>query len=1176
MDLAFKMAIARGTAGAGQAVRRMAALATWVALLALLGSCTEDAKPGVTAKADTAGPKDSGVDSGGADSETPSDATDIADAGETVSADAIADGSDGSTPPDGASGCLSDDQCAKSLQVKSCQLAVCDKASGQCKAAPKPGTCCDDSACPAPACTDAKCNVETALCEYKPILDCCAGQITSLKETFEQKSMAGFQETAGPTNGNVKWQVETRRAHSGKYSLYLGNECGSYDASQTKENGCSGGGTGGAISSKLKSPSLNLPADKPSILHFWVWIDAEPSWLATLSKSTSCPQPCAIDAVCAQEPQSGTSLCLTEKDVLKIKVNDTYLPWTSVTVGKNTGGQWKHILVDLAPYTGQGINVSWEFNTGNGLKNAFEGVYLDDIIVQTLCAKEGTLCDAAAKCKPDDSPCTSEDCNVFVNGTGGKGLCMFDMTPGCCIGVNDCSDNNDCTVDSCTKAAGASQGKCKSVPNAANLQCCQPATGLSEGFENGLSTWQQTETSKVVKWQINPTGGANGGASLYFGDATFGSYDDQSMKPKSPSGIICSKALKLPAGTMYNVAKFQLNLATEWDGKPAENYVNPPVIPNVTVPKVDELKVLVRYAGQYCGASGCKATGTGLPDGLWSSDVIKGTTGGKFTTVKVNLDKYAGKDIELCFSFDTGDPTANQYKGANIDDLKVEVVCIEDPCDSAAECAGTCGKCEAPLCQAGVCACEKVPGCCTSDGGCDDTDTCTTDKCETGICTHALNSPTCCSNKSTVQESWEKTDGKLPTGWKSQFLTGTSIVSGGKPYSKLVPWSVSGTKGYGGSLYSLYFGTNGVTYNAGNEVPAAVVRSPELTIPKNGTSLITFELFLSTEWNPPANSPTWKFVPPIDPTYTDRLRIGMFDMGEKDVTKASAWLWDSYQVQGSTAGKWREVVIKIPDTWKGKTVKLQFEFDAGTTNNNSYEGAFIDDLSLSTVCDKPECLADSDCSPANADACKSYFCAKDPKALLFSCKTDFKPGPGCCSASAPVPTETFEGGDLSKTSWVPSDSSSAVKWQVLKTSNTNGNFSAYFGNATALNYVDGTKAVTGYLESKTAVQLSADSKKSAVLSFKLWADIEASIETFQVKVTLTETNQSTVVWDHKVTTDFDPKKDLKSLVEKKINLSAFKGKGSISIQIFFDSVDGIKNTGQGLYIDDLAILEPCL
>ena len=1156
-------------------------LARWKAaallsVLAIAAGCSEETGPGTTAKTDAATGVDGSGDSAAEDSAQPGDA-DQPDG----SVSDVADGSGGDIdavgPGDIAAGCLTDDQCTKTLTVKSCQIAVCDKASGQCKAAPKPGSCCDDSACPAPACTEAKCNIESALCEYKPIVDCCDGQVTSLKETFEQKSMAGFQETAGPTNGNVKWQIETRRAHSGKYALYLGNECGTYDASQTKEGGCSGGGTGGAISTKLKSPSMNLPASAPSILHFWVWMDVEPSWLAGLAKSTSCPQACAIDAVCALEPQSGSSLCLTEKDVLKVKVNDTYLPWTSVTMGKSTGGQWKHILVDLAPYTGQGINVTWEFGTGNGIKNGFEGVYLDDIAVQTLCVKDGMLCDGNTPCKADDSPCTADTCNVFVNGNGGKGLCMFDKTPDCCIGTVDCSDNNDCTIDSCIKASGDTQGKCKSVPNAANLQCCQPATNLSEGFENGLSTWQQTETSKVVKWQINPKGGSAGSASLYFGDATYGSYDDQSMKPKSPSGIICSKPIKVPAGTLYNVAKFQLNLSTEWDGKAKEAYVNPPVIPGATVPKVDELKVLVRYAGQYCGASGCKATGTGLPDGLWSSDAIYGTTAGQYVPVKVSLDKFAGKDVELCFSFDTGDAAANQAKGVNIDDLKIEVVCIEDPCDSAAECAGKCGKCEAPLCQAGVCACEKIAGCCAGDGDCNDSDTCTSDKCEAGSCSHALTAPTCCSNKTPLQEAWEKTDGKLPSGWKSQFLSGTSIVSGGKPYAKLVPWSVTGTKGFANSLYSLYFGTNGVTYNAGSEVPAAVVRSPEVTIPKNGTSMITFELFLSTEWNPPVGDPNWKFVAPKEPTYTDRLRVGMFDMGEKDVTKASAWMWDSYQVQGSTAGKWREVVIKVPDAWKGKTVKLQFEFDAGTVNNNNYEGAFIDDLALATVCEKPECLEDADCTPTSgADACKSYFCAKDPKALLFSCKNDFKPGPNCCAPSAPMSTETFEGGDLAKTSWVPSETASTVKWQVSKTSNAVGNFAAYFGNPAAGNYADGAKSVSGKLESKTAFQLSADPKKGAVLSFKLWADIEASIETFQIKVIATDGGKTEVVWDHQNVANFDAKKDLKSLVEKKIDLSAYKGKGAISIQFSFDSFDGVKNTGQGIYIDDLAVLEPCL
>jgi hypothetical protein len=147
---------------------------------------------------------------------------------------------------------------------------------------------------------------------------------------------------------------------------------------------------------------------------------------------------------------------------------------------------------------------------------------------------------------------------------------------------------------------------------------------------------------------------------------------------------------------------------------------------------------------------------------------------------------------------------------------------------------------------------------------------------------------------------------------------------------------------------------------------------------------------------------------------------------------------------------------------------------------------------------------------------------------------------------------------------------------VTKTSNTVGNFAAYFGNPAAGNYADGAKSVSGKLESKTAFQLSADPKKGAVLSFKLWADIEASIETFQIKVIATDGGNTEVVWDHQNVANFDAKKDLKSLVEKKIDLSAYKGKGAISIQFSFDSFDGVKNTGQGIFIDDLAVLEPCL
>lgn len=1158
---------------------------TAVALAAMAGSavaCGSDtgnaadattAKPDVKADTAVGGNDTAPVE----DISQPEDAPLCTDACADTGPDAAVTAKDG----DAAAGtvCTNDDMCAK-FAVKKCEKPACDLGSGTCKAVKNPQLCCDDTDCDDQnKCTDEKCNVDTAKCEYTPKQQCCEGQATLLKLDFEQKSLEGFSTADGPTNGNVKWHVETKRAHSGKYSLYFGNECYTYDASQTQQTSCLGGGTGGAVSTKLKSTTLNLTAGKQFMLHFWLWLDSEPSWLKSLPKG-NCNPPCAADSSCVNSTELPNK-CLPEKDVLKIGINGVPIDWSSLAIGKSTNGQWQHIAVDLAKWSGQGVAISWEFNTGtNGLKNNFEGIYLDDIRVESVCASnsEGkdVTCDATKKCADDKNVCTTDECTTFVNGANSAGLCFGDKIPGCCAASADCNDLNDCTLDSCVKPTGAPQGKCKNVPNAANAQCCKPQNLLHDDFGNGNSAWTKTESSKTVVWQNDPKGGTNDSPALHFSDATFSSYDDASMKPKGPSGIICSKTLSLPTGTLYNVASFKLNLSTEWDGTPKDKYKNPAIAGE---PKVDELRVVLMTAGQYCGISECKAPGTGLPEGLWSSDLIGGTTGGKFIPVSVPLDKYAGKDVQLCFAFDAGDNASNNFKGPIIDDVDVDITCVDSPCSDDSMCDGKCAECEAGVCQDGACLCVPMDPqqCCLSDAKCDDADTCTTDKCESKKCTHTLTSATCCSDKQTVNEGFDNSDGKLPNGWKSSFLKGNPPVSGGKPYSTLVGWSVSPVKVKSPS-YSLYFGTNGVTYNAGNEVPAAVVRSPDIDIPKNGTTLLTFQLYLSTEWDPPANDPKFVFKAPPDPIYTDRLRIGAYDIAETNPDKASAWWWNSYAIEGSTNGAWQSVVIQVPEAWQGKKVKLQFEFDAGTVSNNNYAGAFIDDLQLSTVCTKPTCVADAACVPAKPDACKKYFCSKDAKTMTFACESTFKPGPGCCAPSVALPVQTFETGTLNGSGWVPSGGSGNVKWQVIAKKYGNGKYEAYFGDESKFNYADGTNGVSGSLTTEKAVTLSFDEKNAAQLQFKLYADIEKSFEVFQIRVSIPGTAvQNEVVWSHTNKADFDWDKEKKTLVDKKVDLSKYKGKGAILVEFFFDSQDGLNNDQyQGIFLDDISIQEPCL
>jgi hypothetical protein len=1194
----------RHARGLGRSKGFAARLAALLAVLALQGLTACGTDPAPVKKADAGGTQDVAVEDG---VEPGADATDqeVLD----TEVDAVLDGSDakvGDAVDTGPTGCVSDLKCFGKLPgLKACEVEACDIPTGKCKAVPKPGTCCNDSDCNDNiVCTTDKCDLATSKCQNAPIPACDSNQQTLLKIAFEQKSVEGFKQTPDPINtnpypnGNAKWQLETKRAHSGKTSLYFGNECYSYDTSMLGANDCKTGGSGQPVFTTLKFPDFTIAAGQLAILDFWLWLDTEPGY-TTIPPAGNCGTAgCKKDQVCADlgvakggsqcvpaplpvgnckapcnagetcvdlSSQGAGSQCLPEKDVVKIKINDI-VQWDSTKIGKTTGGKWVHIPLSLAS-GGQAPVITLEFATSNGLKNNYEGIYIDDVRVQTVSGNESFLCNSKKPCVDDKLGCTVNDCTYLANQVD-SGLCYFDKTPACCEGVADCDDANNCTVDACKIASGATQGTCGNIPDSSNDQCCKPANLSTDDFTQGnLAGWEHKDgNSSVVNWKLNPK--CESGACMYFGTADFSSYDDPALGTSGPKETVCSKPIALQQGTIYDVLSFNLRMDTEWNGQLASKYLNPPV---AGTPKVDVLSVIVKPEGSA--------------QTVWTSDAIQGTTGGKYLPISVALDAFQGKSVKVCFSFDAGDSSGNKYPGIFVDDVKVDVACKVSGCSSALDpaCAGKCDAVtQETTCVNNECGCFDKPGVCSTDAKCDDKDSCTDDKCVAGKCSNVLTSESCCSNKTPLGEDYEASAGKLPSGWTSKAKTGNAGGGTGNPYDANMKWSVSALKAAGTGTYSLYFGNNG-TYNAGTNVPAGDAISPGIAIPKNGTSLVTFDLFLSTEWDPPV-----VFSEPPFGLVVDRLRVGLVDPTQTDPAKATTWAWSSYAIQGSTNGKWQSVVVAVPDVWKGKTIKLDFEFDAGTEKNNNHEGAYVDNVLVQTQCTKPLCIDDAGCMPTTgADVCKKYYCAKDATSGQTACKTDFKPGAGCCEATTPpLPTATFEDGKLDP-NWTPtSEGCPEVKWQVTPNKKNNGKYEMYFGNAAVSNYDCPGLAVSGSL-CTPPFALSNDLKKGANLTFKGWFGIEAAFELFQVVVTYQTAGGPTpeVVLDKN-----DPKKggllapssgqkcggEYCAQVTRTVDLSKYKGKGNIVICFNFDSGDPNGNSKyEGVYLDDLQLNEPC-
>jgi len=156
--------------------------------------------------------------------------------------------------------------------------------------------------------------------------------------------------------------------------------------------------------------------------------------------------------------------------------------WDKSVLQPQDYGVWRTYNVDLSAYNGQTLTLRWIFDTADAVNNDGEGVFLDDVTIDTSCESLGNICVFNADCV-DSDPCTD---NVCVTGK-----CQFVENPNCCKSNAECDDNYVCTVDSC--AGGACQhvetpgccqfdGECDddnacTSDSCSNNQCANTPTG---------------------------------------------------------------------------------------------------------------------------------------------------------------------------------------------------------------------------------------------------------------------------------------------------------------------------------------------------------------------------------------------------------------------------------------------------------------------------------------------------------------------------------------------------------------------------------------------------------------------------------------------------------------------------------------------------------------------------
>ena len=207
-------------------------------------------------------------------------------------------------------------------------------------------------------------------------------------------------------------------------------------------------------------------------------------------------------------------------------------------------------------------------------------------------------------------------------------------------------------------------------------------------------------------------------------------------------------------------------------------------------------------------------------------------------------------------------------------------------------------------------------------------------------------------------------------------------------------------------------------------------------------------------------------------------------------------------------------------------------------------------LSINTCCQSDEECDDADDLCTN-DQCVGGDCIYQPTGA-----------PGCCEPL--IYEENFISGDSAGFLLLGSNASS--KWQVTSNGKSNSPTAAlYYGNANSLNFNSG--ASNGTAVSPT---LSLPDKTGLTLEFWAYMDTESSSSYDKLFLYLKNGGASSTIWQKNAYTPGGMKLWKKQVV----NLDAYKGQ-NIQLEWYFNTVDSILNSGEGVYIDDVKVTQTC-
>ncbi|MBM4370364.1 MAG: immune inhibitor A [Deltaproteobacteria bacterium] len=743
------------------------------------------------------------------------------------------------------------------------------------------------------------------------------------------------------------------------------------------------------------------------------------------------------------------------------------------------GTSWQEVSLDVSAWAGETVRFRFEFSSDGSV--SYAGAFIDDFSIRQECCQEDSDCD-------DGDPCTTDYC------PGLDSLCAFVPQVGCCTEDEACGDGDPCTLDTCTSSNG---GVCKNT-----WICCETDGDCDDGED------VCTDDVCVAGFcQFLFTGAAGCCEPLLWSEGFEGGSAGWTFVNQSATPSWHVSTAKASAGGA--ALAFSDGAGGSSGTSQDSSALSPPL--TLGVQPGTELSLQVWYDTES-GFDWCKL----WVDAEGGSTLLEQFTGHEGTTWTPRiypLDVWAGQEISLRFEWHCDGSVS--YPGIWFDELAITQGCCnaDADCDDGDACTlddcpglqsmcnnppiqGCCNKskdcddgdpCTDDLCSGEGGTCAHINVCCTLDLDCDDgDDVCTQDICVGGSCAFVPSGASGCCTPVLFKEGFEDT------------LAGWTVNNSSTTYG----WKLSTAKASSGAKSLAYTDAVGGSYGTSNN---GSILSPLLELPDQPGLSVGFMLWYELEG------------------CCDDLNVSVVHGGGTTLLANYA---------GTDAASWQEVSFDV-DAYKGQSIRVLFEFSCD--GSVSYDGVFIDDLSITQDCCSSDaecddgnpctedscpgveslcvflpkadcCLTDADCADAEActvDDCPAagascvnqWVCCAvdgdcddgDDLCTSDSCAgatCQFVPtgAPGCCSPE--VWAETFETGG----GWTFTGGDTTYFWHVGTSKPHDGTKSLHYGNLTGSSY--------GNSQDGTALSppIPLGSKTNQSLKLWVWYDTEANLD----------------------------------------------------------------------------------